>query len=349
MNDDDKKDDKRKGCVMKRIIAIRTGDIGYGEELAKKINARSDAVYHAVVFSNEEAYIDYDSENHVDILLLDEDLLYSSKYVPKAEYVCGLSEMSSAAEKSGVDVIFKYQSSEVIMNEIMKNYGRLKQGSEKLPKTGKTGFICVCSPVGGSYCSTFSLALATYLAVGQKVLFVSLDPFYELPGEIKNPDNSNFTDVIYYLDQGGENIIEHLSTLIGRIGSLEYISGASHWFDLYDFSPEHMHSLLSGISEAGIYDKVVFDVGMIGAASMELLLASEKIYTPVGNGSGSENKVKEWKRQIEFSGQIQLCDRIKEIRIPYDEILNGNYDYEHILHGRTGKLIEDLEAKNYSR
>lgn len=338
---------------MKRILAIRTEEKEYAEELSRCFNRKSDWVFHSLVFTDEEAYRAYEENNRVDMLLCDEAVIRDLKEPYKAENICILSEFGLALEGAGDHpAVFKYQAAEQIMKEIVMNYGKRQENAAMNPpeREGRRRIFSVVSPVGGCHSSTFALALAYYYALGEKTLFISLDPFFTLPGEKKTPKEKNLTDILYYLEQSQErNILAQIRSSTVKKGNLECVSGVSHWFDLYDMKPAHMSTILDAIFSADDYVNIVFDVGVIGAASMEIFLASDSIFVPLGTDHSSISKLNEWKRQIQFIGQAQLLDRIKEIYLPHDEILENEYGYDQLLKGRVGRLIEESEGMQYIR
>ncbi|MBP5532887.1 MAG: hypothetical protein J6X68_02855 [Lachnospiraceae bacterium] len=329
---------------MKRIMAIRTEDREYAEELAKNLNRSDEVIFQILIFTEKNAYEDYIKENRIDVLLCDEAFLDECRKDSSATVICGLSETSIANEVSEQsNLIFKYQSSDDIMKEIMKRFNLALKTDIKTGNTSvrSKNVFCVCSPVGGSYSSTFALALAAYLAKKEHTLFISFDPFFTLPGEEKNPAGKDLTDVIFYLNGMQPHLMEFLKRFTIKKGNLDCINGVSHWFDLYDMSPENMHDLVENVCGDGAYDSVVFDVGIIGAASMEVLIAAGKIFTPYKEGAGSRKKLKEWKRQLIYCGKGDLLDKTVEFSLPDDEILKGDYGFDTILSGRLGKYIEE--------
>jgi hypothetical protein len=335
---------------MKRIMAIRTEDREYAEELAKNLNRSDEVIFQILIFTEKNAYEDYIKENRIDVLLCDEAFLPECEKDAAATVICGLSETSSANEVAEQkNIIFKYQSSDDIMKEIMKRFNASLKTDNKTGDTGVRSkkIFCVCSPVGGSFSSTFALALAAYLAQKEHTLFISFDPFFTLPGEEKNPAGKDLTDIIFYLNGMQPYLMEFLKGLTLKKGGLECINGVSHWFDLYDMSPENMHELIENVCGDGTYDSVVFDVGIIGAASMEVLLAAGKIFTPFKDGAGSRKKLKEWKRQLIYCGKGDLLDKTVEFCVPEDELLKGDYGFEELLSGRLGKYIEERGNKIY--
>lgn len=338
---------------MKRILAIRTEEEEYGEELAKQFNRKTDWVFHSLVFTDEQLYRDFEENNRIDMLLCDENLLKKAETPYCADSICMLTECGFALEEEGeYPAIFKYQASEQIMKEILKNYGKRQENlASVLPeRQGRRRIYSIISPVGGSHSSTFALALAYYFSLGEKTLFISLDPFFSLPGEEKHPKEKNLSDLIYYLEQTqGKDMLSQLRGATVSKGNLDCISGVSHWFDLCDMNPSHMSAILDAIYSAECYSSIVFDVGITGQAIMEIFLVSDTIFVPVGTDFASTSKYKEWRRQIQFVGQAQLLDKVKEIYLPHDEILENEYTYEQLLKGRIGKLIEESEGMQYIR
>lgn len=335
---------------MKRILAIRSNAYEYAEELAKQFNRKSDGIFHTLVFTDEESYRDFEANNRVDMLLCDEDMLRADNREKfQAENICALTELGIALEDSEIPGIFKYQSAESIMKEILHHFNKRQETAVERRGVNAHRVYSVTAPYGGSYSSTFALALAYYHAQGERTLFISFDPFFQLPGEIKDAKDRNLTDIIYYLEQGQKNVLSHVKKMTRKAGELECVSGASHWFDLYEMKPAHMSSLLDELNGDSAYETVIFDVGVIGASSMEVFLASDTIYVPAPKDNSSSMKLSEWKRQISFCGQAQLLDRIKEVRVPFDELLENGYSFDTLLKGRLGKFIEEMEGMQYIR
>ncbi|MCQ2495795.1 MAG: hypothetical protein MJ131_04295 [Lachnospiraceae bacterium] len=334
---------------MKRILAIRSQETEYAEELSKSFNRKSDGIFHSLVFSDEQAYLDYSKNNRIDMLLCDESLMNDGRLPYHAENICILTELGVAFEHEKYPGIFKYQSAENIMNEILRQYYKRQEITRVRPEATGCSIFSVVSPSGGCHSSSFALALAMYHSLGEKTLFVSFDPFFLLPEEEKSGNDMNISDVIYYLEQGQINVMSHVKKLTHKRGNLECISGASCWFDIYEMKSAHMDQLLTELMKVQCYETVVFDVGIIGAAAMDVFLASDIVYVPKGRDASASGKLDEMKRQISFLGQAQVLDKMKEIVIPHDELLADGYSYDTLLKGRVGKFIEEMEGMQYIR
>ncbi len=337
---------------MERTLAILANEREYAQELAEYLNSRDEFIFRALAFSDCEAVKEYEKSNSLDMLLCDEEIALTGGSEYQTDNICILSEYSFVREDSRYPGIFKYQSSEQIMSEIIQLYGhRIKhKAAEALQDNVRQRLICVCSPVGGCYKSTYALALAEYYARRGKTLFFSFDPFFSFPGEMKCPQDKNLTDVIYYLEQSGREISLFIQKVIRRMGNLDYISGVSHWFDICDMKPVHMRRLIEAFCQNDYYENIVIDLGIIGAAGMEILMACTDIYAPIGKDIRSEQKLEEWKKQLSFCGQGNILDKITRISLPYDEELNSSeYDFDFLLKGKLGRYIEETEGSRYSK
>ena len=54
---------------MKRVLAIRTVDRDFGEQLAKKFNGNQDFYFETYVFSEADAFISFAKTNIINVLL----------------------------------------------------------------------------------------------------------------------------------------------------------------------------------------------------------------------------------------------------------------------------------------
>ena len=340
---------------MKRVLAIRTADRDFGDQLAKNFNKDQDFLFQTYVFSESEAFIDFAESNSINVLLCDEELLNGGSEPRTAELVIAFSELSTAGEPTAAPSIFKYQASGKIMDEILMYYSKfLPSGmSENTPKLLTKKICCVSSPVGGAFSSTFALALADSYSSDGRSLFISFDPFFTLPETEKDPKERNLSDLLSYIDtfleqknvteqdhmKNMEMVREYIEFCTIKRGNLELLNGAAHWFDICDMDAKHTHYLLESICGNGYYRYVVFDTGVFGASCMEIFLLSGTILVPYTDSPLGIRKLNEWKRQIRFSRDPSILEKTRELIIPQDEGLKGEYGYESLLKGTLGRYI----------
>ena len=339
---------------LERILALLADGTDYTAELASYFKTRKDFFFKPVLFNDINELNRFSKEFTVDLLLCDE---VNENDIPSSyDNVCFLCEDSEVMEAADTEAarwhrIFKYQSSEKIIRDIVEYYKRKQQKTAEELKAvvAKKRIVSVCSPVGGSYASTFALALAGYYSIGGKTLFISFDPFFQYPGEDKNRADKNLTDLIYYMEVSVSGLDEFVSRMAVRRGSLDYVSGVSHWFDISDMSRTKMRALMESLNNTDRYENIVFDLRITGDAGIELLAGSKNIYVTKKPGAQAARAVEEWKRQIRFANFENILEKTREIEVPYDELLAGEYSFEVLLKGHLGQFIEEMEGLRYSR
>lgn len=336
---------------MERILAILSEETEYSQELAAYLMNRRDFIFRPIVFTCVDAYLEHIRTHKVDMLVCDEELIDNADIEATADTVCVLVKNSFVAEEHGYPGVFKYQSSENLMKEIIKCYAK-KENCSVVPtcfpeEKEKPQLICVCTPVGGSYSSTFALALAKYRALGERTLFISFDPFFSVFDTEKNPAERNLTDILYYLQTSQRDPMEFITKITKKSGDMEYLEGAAHWFDIAEARPEHVIRLIEAIERSKSYKTIVVDLCAQSTAGIELLMACRKIYVPVGSNTHSQKKLIEWKRQLSFIEKEEVLEKLVEIQVPYDERLSEGVTGENILKGRLGRFIEETEGLRY--
>ncbi len=326
----------------------------YTAELASYFKTRKDFFFKPVLFKDINELNRFSTEFTVDMLLCDEA---AENEIPSSfDNVCFLCEDSDVMESNDTEAakwhrIFKYQSSEKIIKDIVEYYKRKQQktAQEIQAVVARKRIVTVCSPSGGSYASTFALALAAYYSIGGKTLFISFDPFFQYPGEDKSRADKNLTDLVYYMEVSVSGLDDFVSRMAVHRGSLDYVSGVSHWFDISDMSRTKMRALMESLNNTDKYENIVFDLRITGDAGIELLAGSKNIYVTKKHGPQALRAVEEWKRQIRFANFESILERTKEIEVPYDEFLTGEYGFEVLLKGHLGQFIEEMEGLRYSR
>ena len=339
---------------MKRILALLADGTEYSGELASYLSSKRDFIFKPVLFNNINELRKFIKEYTIDLLLCDEGA--SDEIPAEIENVCFLCEDSEVMETGETEDsrwhrIFKYQSTEIIIRDMIDYYkGKQRKTSEEIKAIeANKRIICVSSPLGGSYSSTFALALSYYLSKGGKTLFISFDPFFEYPGEDKSNSEKNLTDLMYFMEITSSGIADFISRIALSEGSLDYVSGVSHWFDIADMPRRKMRTIMEELNSSQRYENIVFDLKIMGDAGIELLAGCKEIYVPEKHGYNASKVIDEWKRQIRFANHERILDKAREFEIPYDELLVGEYGFDVLLKGHLGQFIEEMEGLRYSR
>ena len=335
---------------MDKIMAILVEEADYARELASFLSAREEFIYKPVTFTDVSAYLRFEQENNVDLLLCDRSLEPGERPESPGK-VCILTEYSTVGEDNGErSSVFKYQSSEKLLQDILScvGPGAGVRPARPKPEPAKNGFrlIGVCSPIGGSRCSTFSFALAEFLSKKGATLFATLDPFFAVPGR-KDAGTRDISELLYLLETSGTGGGLRLEDHVIRDGGADIICGPSHWLDLENTAKDSLVRLAGLIADSG-YECAVFDLGRPSTAATELLRECTDIFVTRGKSKHDGEAVNEWKRQLRLSGLPDIAERLKERYVPGDRNVAGALDRDTLRQGTMTAYIRETEEFGYN-
>lgn len=333
---------------MEKVLAIYDFETDFSSNLMEYLNRRKGFSFRTRVFTTIESLKGYLSQNRIEILLLGEDAaeLFEGELCGRQNIgqICILSESSHVREDSPYPVIFKFQSAEELLREILELYEENGRGtlSGTALLTG-TKIYSVCSPCGGSGKTCLSLAAALVLAEYGETLYVCLEPYSVLQVILKKKPEQGISEWIYYLKENVAGLKAKFRSIVIREGAVDYLAGPSHGIDLNEFREEEMEKWLKQLSEEETYRYAVFDIGIMSEAVLSLLRHSSEIFVPVGEGYLEEEKYGCFLNQLTRSGDGNLADRLKRLKLPEaEELREKSFELWQLKDGRLGGFVQEL-------
>lgn len=277
---------------MGNILAILDEEEEYVSRLLRYLNSRQGKEFEIAAFTSEENFRQY-SKKHVVGLLLCEETLYASMEEAAECPTVLLSARRSLREGAGPPTVYKFQPAQEIFDAIVGYY------REMMPETQMQGtkdakIVTVCSAIGGNGVSTLAYTLAKKKAKGEKVLFVSLDPFFQM----ERPEaevSEILTEAIYFIRQNSAKFSEKLK--LKTVERMDCLYGVAHWEDLCELGRKEMAELLAQLVQKGRYGLVVVDAGAFTAASAGCMEISDFVVFLAGEGKKAAGKEQEFMRQ----------------------------------------------------
>lgn len=326
-------------------MAIYDFETDFSNHLMEYMNRRKGFDFCARVFTNMESLNACLRQNRIDILLLGEDVaeLLGDRLCGRENIgqICLLSENSRVKENSPFPVIFKFQSAEELIREIMLLYASDMLEGERIP-AGNMKLYSVYSPCGGSGKTCIALSAALELSGRGETLYVGLEPYSVLSVLMKQKPERGISDWIYYLKQSGTALRSKFGSVVCRKDSLDYIAQPENGMDLNELTAEDMEKWIEQLGEEN-YRYVVFDIGVMNSGIMTLLRSSSRILVPVGSGYLEQEKYSCFLGQLERAGEKAVAGRLKRICPPRDELLSGKeFGLWQLQEGRLGGYIREI-------
>lgn len=281
---------------MEKSLAILDGEERYASRLLLYFQGQKEFQgFTAAVFTNEECYRRYE-QKHPHGLLLCEEAMYRQMLPKPACKTVLLAGKGCVRESAGPPVIFKFQSAQEILEELLGYFEEVDTGVETATCQDNS-LVAFFSPTG---CRTAALAyaLAKQRAKKKSVFYLSLDAF-DKPGAREDPVTA-LSEIIYLLKANSTQIQHALPGLIKKQEHMECLYGVAHWADISECSAAEIRTLLDGIRDTGKYEEIVVDAGAPTDAAAGCMEAAGRIVLLAGREADAVSRENEFLRQELF-------------------------------------------------
>ncbi|MBO5198907.1 MAG: hypothetical protein J6B85_10375 [Lachnospiraceae bacterium] len=331
---------------MDKILGIFDFETDFSNNLMDYMNRRKGFDFHVRVFTNVESLNACLKEMRIDILMLGEDVaeLFEDRLCERQNIgqICLLSESQHVREGTRYPVIFKFQSAEGMIREVLALYEESGNLAKQAAVLGKTKIYSVYSPCGGSGKTCLALAAALELSRKGETLYVGFEPYSALKVLMKQQPEQGISDLIYYLKQSKTAFAGKQRSIVCRRDALDYIAGPANGLDLCEMDAEDAGRWLTEL-EQDTYRHVVIDIGIISEAVMTLLRSSEEVLVPVGGGFLEQEKYACFLSQLERAGESDIIKRLKKLKLPQDELLiDREFGLWQLQDGKLGHFVREL-------
>lgn len=332
--------------MEKGILGILDFDEEYAYHLMNYINRKEECLLTARMFTNIESIEEFLEKHMIEVLLFGEYSFKNKleKYHSKTiKYIFYLSNSSMVREEESIASIYKYQSTESLIKEVMSYY--LDQADPmcniRHDKNTKKKMISVYSPCGGSGKTTTAFLLGLLYGETSRVLIVNLETISGTYCNIPpNGEHGGLSDFIYYVKERKKNISYKLSTMIVKIDKVDYLLPVDHYEDLYQLETTDVQLLLDVLTEDSDYDYIIFDIGLMNKSMERIMEASERIYMPILSHVSCQDKWNYFIKILKLDQCIHVKDRIIELKLPYDPLLKEDpIKWEQIKKGELASYI----------
>ncbi len=287
----------------------------YADAFREYVNLKKGYLFQVRMCTEQDQLKAALSSEEIEILLITAKWYETVKDFIRNECVIFLSEGSLPKELEGHPAVYKYQSVENILREIMYYYSEQEEEEyyTQIQKDHKV--IGVYSPQGGVRKNKFALTLGQILAEDRNVLYLNLE---ECSGfsEILGGSHWNLSDLIYYLRQNKASFLYRLNSMIQKLDHLDYIPPCESYTDFQQITIEEWQRLLHLIRTQGMYDFIILDFGNVTGHEVCLLRQCSGIYVPVEQDMISQGRTAQWEKHIRTSDGMDILEKLQRLELP---------------------------------
>lgn len=327
---------------MKHIMAVYDVDPLYAARFAEVVNQKEKIPFEVVAFSSMERLRNFAAETPVEILLISSGVSREEADSVRAGKVIVLTDGETAEAESEYHGIYKYQSSDNIIREVMARYCERQVPLPGAMVKTRAKILAIYSPVGRCLKTSFAITMGKLLSQDSRTLYVNLEEFSGLSVLTHTEYRTDLSDLLYFYCGGNYNLLR-LNTVVHTMDSLDYIPPVRYPEDLEQAGAEKLAGLIKTIAEESTYDTVVVDVGSCKRTAVEVMKLCQVVYMPVKEDSVSLAKLEEFERYLERSGSDMLKEKIRKLKLPYHSCFGRKENYlEQLLWGELGDYTRQL-------
>ncbi len=327
---------------MKKVLGVYDIDQSYAEKLTNYLNRKEKAVFHMIHFTTMKAIEDYAKEHLIHILLISQEAMRPEVKFWNIQKILYLTEMKEITEIDQCKAIYKYQSAEYMVRELMDCYEALLPPEYKNSKMSEGALkIGVYSPIRRCMKTSFCLVLGMILAESQKVIYLNLEEMSGLEQILNRSFDADLSDALFYYSE--DCFEKYMDSVISKIGKLDFIPPVRYIADKEAVNMDNFVGLIQELEKEKHYDVIIIDVADGGPSLNGVLKICKKIYMPICNDWISKSKIEEFERVMEIIGEQDILKRIEKLELPQLDNPKSDQSYEEqLLWGELGDYVRNL-------
>lgn len=317
----------------KRLI-ICDDDREFISRLGGYISRKRENPLQVACFTERESFGVYLTEHEVDGVLIGEHWWEEELPLDCVRKML-LTERSGSSAAEGCIEIYKYQSAEDILRQVMLGL-ELPDGGQTVFR-GEAELFCVYSPGGWPEVTRLALAIAKRLGRDGPVIYLGLNEFSAVSRLLGKTAGQDMSDVVYCRRRGKMNEAQ-LERMILHLEGFDCIPAPVNPAELAELKDRDVKGLVEEVCRAGGYRYAVLDLGGSVFGWLSLFGAAKQnyvIFPGTEIGLYQQSVYETFWRSI---GAEVLLEKSPGIILPPEELYGGKRE-------KTEEYINELAER----
>lgn len=296
--------------MVSKNLVICDSEEGYAQALAMYFMRKKELAAEVQVCSTVTQVMELEKTKKIHLLFLAGEYAKEAKGKLQAEKIFLLT--AGTEEADGENQVYKYQSGEKIVEDMIRICGPEASENESIYKGGrKQGgkIIGIFSPVHRIGKTTYGLKLGEEMAATENVLYLNLEIYGGIGGHFEEGEQT-LADVLYYARQEKGNLGLLLTTVVKHRKNLDYIVPMPVAEDVKSVKAEEWLMLIRRILEQSIYDVIILDLDEGISGVYELLRACTKIYLLYTQDLYGQAKLRQFENEVNLLGYEDILRKL---------------------------------------
>lgn len=291
----------------------------YAAALANFLAKRKGLALSVQMCGNIAQVLELQDNCQIDILLISSRCLKEDKGRIRSANTVILTSSRKEETREQESVIYKYQSGETIMRELIGTCSQMSIAENLFletvhKKSIKT--IGIFSPIHRCGKTSYALELGKKLSVSQNVLYLNLELYGGIGGHFPETGQT-LADALYYSRQERKNFGAVLTGMVRHFGSLDYLLPVRISEDIKAVEPEDWVCLLDQIATYSLYDILILDIDEGIRGVYGILRLCTEIHVPEVSDDVGRAKMFQFQEELQLLGYDDISRKITR-RWEYD-------------------------------
>lgn len=336
--------------MKKPIFAVCDLEAAYAYHLMERSNGKPGMPFEMQAFTNIKSLGLYASQHEIWILLISAKAMCPEVKDMNIRKIMILSEGEIIEELAEYPAVYKYQSSDSLIAEVMGYYSRQEAAADPLAVMKKdVELIGVYSPVRRTLKTSFALTLGQVLAQGRTVLYINLEAYSGMEELLRKEFDTDITDLMYFVKEGNGNVIYKLNSIVQTFHNLDFLPPALSPYDIRDVTQKDWEGLLDEVVQFSTYNTIILDLDEHVEGAFELLRRCGRIYMPVREDHVSASKLAQYEKLLRRWDYEDIMEKTRKLKLPFHSSFGERGDYlEQLLWGELGDYVRKLVKEERS-
>lgn len=329
--------------MKKSVLAICDVEKLYAYNFMEYINQKRTVPFEIQAFTNVDSLLEFGSKEDIQALLISDKAMCGQVKELSIENIIILSEGVHDPQLDQYPSVYKYQSSDQVIREVMACYGAEALEAQSRAMSRHVELIGVYSPLGRALKTSFALAMGQILAKGKAALYINMEEFSGFEALFQKNFEHTLSDLLYYIRQENSHVTYQLPTMVETVNNLDILPPVATPLDIWGTSLEEWNRLLDELILHSAYEAVVLDVGQGVEEWNRLLDRCDKVYMPVLTDLISQGKIQQFERLLRMWKQQELLDKIQKVKPPFYGSFGDGMDYvEQLPWSQLGDYVKSV-------
>ena len=297
-----------------RSLVICDREEGYAAAFAVFLTRKKELAFQVQVCDSLSQVAAVLEEHPIDILLIGGNYPVKERGKMKAGNIFVLAESGNVGTNPNETAIYKYQSGEAILAEIICGCSKESEAKDlfiRSVRTKNARVIGIYSPVHRSGKTSYGLKLGQELASSSNVLYLNMELYGGIGGYFPE-EGHTLADALYYSRQESKNLGLILTALVKHMGALDYLLPVRVSEDIKSVSLEEWTGMILQIVDQSIYDILILDIDEGLRDVYGLLRLCTEVYVPTVKDAVAEAKLLQMEGEMHLLGYDDVRKKMKK-------------------------------------